>query len=230
MHNSPIVAVRGEVALEVEPEVARIEVSIAARSSDRAATIKALTERDAEVSLIFGDFDEIIEKSESSGVRLRPQQLGAGPACEPSFHGVIHHVVTVISFGRLGELMGQLAEDDLTEVGGPWWDLRPGSPVYRQARMAAVADAVRRARDYASAVGSELVGLVELADAHMLSESRGPAEPRALAGSSARLPHRPRAVAAEEPVFDLAPAPQAVRAVVEARFIISAPDLAAAPV
>jgi uncharacterized protein YggE len=189
-----------------------------------------LTERDADVSLILGDFDEIIDKSESSGVRLRPQQLGAGPACEPSFHGVIHHAITVISFGRLGELMGQLAEDNLTEVGGPWWDLRPGSPVYRQARMAAVADAVRRARDYALAVGGELVGLVERMDARMLSESRGPAEPRALASSSTRLPHRPRAMAAEEPVFDLAPAPQAVRAVVEARFIISAPDLAAAPV
>jgi hypothetical protein len=37
-------------------------------------------------------------------------------------------------------------------------------------------------------------------------------------------------VIVEEPVFDLAPAPQAVRAVVEARFIISTPDLAAAPV
>jgi uncharacterized protein YggE len=224
MQNSPIVAVRGEVALEVAPEIARIEVSIAARSSSRAETIKALTERDADVSLILGDFDEIIEKSESSGVRLRPQQFGRGD--EPAFHGAIHHAVTVVSFERLGELMGQLAEDDLTEVGGPWWDLRPGSPVYRQARMAAVADAVHRARDYASALGSELAGLIELADAHMLSESRAPAEARGLAGSSSRLPHRPRAVAAEEPVFDLAPAPQIVRAVVEARFTMTAPDLA----
>jgi hypothetical protein len=31
MHNTPIVAVRGEAALEVEPEIARIEVSIAAQ-------------------------------------------------------------------------------------------------------------------------------------------------------------------------------------------------------
>jgi uncharacterized protein len=227
MPNSPIVAVRGEVALQVEPEIARIEVSIAARSSNRAAAIKALTERDADVSLILGDFDEIIEKSESSGVRLRPQQFGRDG--EPAFQGAIHHAVTVIAFDRLGELMGQLADDELSEVGGPWWDLRPGSPVYRQARMGAVAAAVRRARDYASAVGSELAGLVELADAHMLSETRGPAEPRPLASSSARLPHRPRAVAAEEPVFDLAPALQLVRAVVEARFLITAPDLAVVP-
>lgn len=95
-----------------------------------------------------------------------------------------------------------------------------------QARIAAVADAVRRARGYASAVGSDLAGLIELADAHLLSESRGTGESRALTGSSTRLPHRPRASAAEDPVFDLAPARHQVRAVVEARFTIAAPDLA----
>lgn len=227
MHPSPILAVRGEAALEVEPDVARIEVSIAARGADRAATVKVLTDRDAAASLILGDFDEIIEKSESSGVRLSPPQIGRNG--EASCHGVIHHVVTVVAFDRLGELMGQLAADELTEVGGPWWDLWPRSPVYREARMAAVADAVRRARDYAAAVGSELAGLVELADAHLLSESRGGAEQRTMSGSSSRLPHRPRAVAAEEPVFDLSPARQQVRAVVEARFTMTAPDLAAVP-
>jgi uncharacterized protein len=227
MHPSPKLAVRGETVLEVEPDLARIEVSIAARGADRATTVQVLADRDAAVSLILGDFDEIIEKSESSGVRLSPPQIGRNG--EASCHGVIHHAVTVVAFDRLGELMGQLAADELTEVGGPWWDLRPGSPVYRQARMAAVADAVHRARDYAAAVGSELAGLVELADAHLLSESRSAAEQRTVTGSSSRLPHRPRAVAAEEPVFDLSPARQQVRAVVEAMFTITAPDLGAVP-
>jgi uncharacterized protein YggE len=227
MRNSPILAVRGEVALEVEPEVARIEASIAARGADRAATLLTLTERDAEVSLILGDFADIIEKSESSGVRLGPQQSSkaGGSVCL----GVIHHTITVVCFERLGELMAILAAEELTEVGGPWWDLRLGSPVYRQVRIAAVSDAVRRARDYAAAVGSELADLVELADAHMLSESRSSAEARPLASPSARLPHRPRVVAAEEPVFDLSPARQVVRAVVEARFTLTEPDLAAVP-
>jgi uncharacterized protein len=225
MQNSPVLAVRGEVALEVEPEVARIEVSVAAREPDRPRTLRALAKRDAGVTKLLGEYAEIIEKSESSGVRLSPQRLG-GPVAKAGYHGVIHHSVTVVGFDRLGELMAQLGELDLTEVGGPWWDLRPASTVYRQARIAAVGDAVRRARDYANAVGSELAGLVELADAHLLSESRGPAEPRALTSPSARLPQRPRVVAAEEPVFDLAPARQVIRAVVEARFTITKPDLA----
>jgi uncharacterized protein len=225
MQKSPILAVRGEVAIEVEPEIARIEISIAAREPERGQTLQALANRDASVASILGDFADIIEKAESSGVRLSPQRAGR-PDALTAYHGVIHHSVTIVTFDRLGELIAQLGELELTEVGGPWWDLRPGSAVYRQARTAAVADAVRRARDYAAAVGSELAGLIELADAHLLSESRSPAEPRSLTSPSPRLPQRPRVVAVEEPVFDLAPARQLIRAVVEARFTMTPPDLA----
>jgi len=59
----------------------------------------------------------------------------------------------------------------------------------------------------------------------MLSETRGPAEPRGLTPPSPRLPQRPRVFAAEDPVVDLTPAPQVIRAVVEARFTITKPDL-----
>ena len=121
--------------------------------------------------------------------------------------------------------MAQLADLEQTEVGGPWWELRPGSLVYGRARVAAVKDAVRRARDYAAALGSDLAGLVELADARLLSDSRGQAEAQAL--SSGRLPHRVRAAAPEEFGFDMVPAKQVVRATVEARFTIGEPDLAA---
>ena len=44
---------------------------------------------------------------------------------------------------------------------------------------------------------------------------------------TARLPQRTRVASPEEFTFDLAPAKQAVRATVEARFRISQPDLAA---
>jgi uncharacterized protein len=56
MRNSPVLAVRGEVALEVEPEIARIEVSVAAREPDRARTLRALTKRDARVTKVLGEY------------------------------------------------------------------------------------------------------------------------------------------------------------------------------
>jgi uncharacterized protein YggE len=225
MPQLPLLAVRGEIVLDVEPEIARIEVSVAATGADRAGTLQLLRERAAAVEKILASFPDAIDKSETSGVRIGPQLSSRAPRERVSgYHGAIHHAITVTGFDRLGELMAQLADQDLTEVGGPWWELRPGSQVYRDARVAAARDAVRRARDYATALGSELAGLVELADARLLSEARGHAESRA--ATAPRLPQRASLAVADEPAFDLTPARQTVRATVEARFTISQPDLA----
>jgi uncharacterized protein len=135
----------------------------------------------------------------------------------------VRHTITVVDFARLGELIAQLADQDLTEVGGPWWALRPDSPVQRSARIAATHDAVRRARDYAQALGSELTDLVELADARLLSDSHIPGQSMAVAAGGALRGRQ--APALEEFTFDIVPARQIVRATVEGRFRISSPDL-----
>lgn len=226
MAQHPVLAVKGEAVLEVDPEIARIEVSVAAVGSDQAKTLQLLSERAAAVDKVLAGFPDAIDKTETRGVRVSPQLTSrATRDAAPNYHGAVYHGITVTGFDRLGELMAQLAEQDQTEVGGPWWGLRPGSPVYGQVRVAAVRDAVRRARDYAAALGSDLAGLVELADARLLSDSRGQAE--VIGPSSARLPHRVRAAAPEEVSIDLVPAKQVVRATVEARFTIDEPDLAA---
>jgi uncharacterized protein YggE len=212
MPQPPTLAVRGEAVLEVPPEAARIDVSVAAGEREQAATLRLLSQRAGAVD-------------KTSRTRVSPRLPSRTmPSGEAGYHGAVYHTVTVSGFDRLGELMAALAEQEQTEVGGPWWELRPGSPVYARVRVAAVSDAVRRARDYAAALGSELAGLVELADARLLTDSRGQAE--SVTHPSARLPHRVRAAAPEEFGADLVPAKQVVRAVVEARFTIVEPDLA----
>ena len=134
--------------------------------------------------------------------------------------------MTVRDFARLGELLAQVASQDLTEVDGPWWSLRPGSTADRDARAAAVQDALQRARDYASALGCEVTALVELADVGLLSdglESHGPMRVMAAAGMATRFrgPDEP-----DEFTFDISPEKQVVRASVEARFRISPPPVA----
>ncbi len=226
MSQQPMLAVQGEAVLEVNPEIARIEVSVAAVDRERAKTLQLLNDRAVAVDKVLASFPDVIEKNETSGVRLSPQIAGRAVRDRVSgYHGAVYHAITVTGFDRLGELMAQLADLDQTEVGGPWWELRPASPAYGRVRVAAVRDAVRRARDYATALGSDLAGLIELADARLLSDSRGQGE--ALALGSGRLPHRVRAAAPEEFSFDLVPAKQVVRATVEARFTIGEPDLAA---
>lgn len=225
MSQAPSVAVRGEAVLEVPAEVARIDVSVAASEKDEATTLQLLNERAVAVDKILAGFPDVIERTESSGVRVSPRLPSrVTGASDAGYHGAVYHAITVTGFDRLGDLMAQLAEQDQIELGGPWWELRAASPVYGQVRVAAVRDAVRRARDYAAALGTELAGLVELADARLLTDSRGQTD--ALTPPSSRLPHRVRAAAPEEFGFDLVPAKQVVRASVEARFTLIEPDLA----
>jgi uncharacterized protein len=227
MAEHPMLAVRGEAVLEVDPETARIEVSVAAVDRDRAKTLKLLNERAVAVDKVLAGFPDAIEKTETSGIRISPQLTGRALRDQtPRYHGAVYQTITVTGFDRLGELMAQLADQDQTEVGGPWWELRPGSEVYGQVRVAAVKDAVRRARDYAAALGSDLTGLIELADVRLLSDSRGQGE-ALLTHAAPPLPHRVRVTAPEEFNMDLVPAKQVVRATVEARFTIGEPDLAA---
>jgi uncharacterized protein YggE len=132
--------------------------------------------------------------------------------------------VTVRDFAVLGEIMLRLADEDQTSIAGPWWSLRPGSPMYAQARRAAIDEAISRAREYAGALGAEIAGLVELSDAGL---ARAP-EPMAAAGS--RMLRFGGSDLAKQPELDLEPARQTVYAQIEARFAITEPTALAEPV
>jgi uncharacterized protein YggE len=106
-------------------------------------------------------------------------------------------------------------------VHGPWWQLRSSSDVYRQARMAAVGDAVRRAREYAAAFGVTLTGLLEVADRGMSSSGSG-------AGVQLRAAHA-SASHGRSASFDFEPSRQQVFGQIEARFSIEEPDLHSLP-
>src|SRR5262249_26392603 len=114
-----------------------------------------------------------------------------------------------------GDLMLALADQDQTSVGGPYWSLRPGSPAYREARHVALRDAVDRARDYAQALGVELVALVELADAG-LSGRAAPLSYAVDAGATFR---------GGAPELNLDPERQQVYASIEARFTTTEVDV-----
>lgn len=226
-----MVAVRGDVVLDVEPEVARVDVSVAAQDKDRDDTLAALDRRSAGVLSLVESFGEAVERTETASVRIGPVFKDGKPRERVvGYHAVVRHQVTVVDFTRLGDLVARLAELEMVDVAGPWWSLRPDSPVYRSARVAAARDAVTRASEYAAALGSRLVGLVELADTGLLMESvsasGGTSFPVAPMSAPAPAAMRSSATsAAPLPVtLDLEPVHQVVRASVEARFRIAPPE------
>jgi uncharacterized protein YggE len=215
----PFITVQGEASLEVEPEIAVVWVALVARNANRHRAVELLAARTSRASDTIKGFGEAIEKLESQPVAVQPVFKDARAREKVSgYYARAGFTVTVRDFAVLGELVTGVADADLVTVTGPEWRLRPDSPVYRAARLAAARDATRRAGEYAEAFGGRITGLVEAADTGLLAAQR---QPVAFAAAHAVSRAGP---ADEGPAFDFEPAKQTVTAQVEARFTMTAPQ------
>lgn len=163
--DAPRIAVRGEARLEVDPEIARIGITVASRGKDRRTALDDLTHRNTTALDLIKTYGDAVERLETGAFSISPElkDKGRGERIH-AYHGRVHLTAELTDFTALGELTTRLADLDLTRVDGPWWTLRPDSPAHRQARQQAVKEAVQRAREYAQALGTTLAALVELAD------------------------------------------------------------------
>jgi uncharacterized protein len=226
MTTQPSISVRGEAKIEVDPEIAVVSVTVMARDTDRHRALDLLTARHGRVMAMVRAQGEAVEKVESGSFNVHPEFKG-GSKIKERIAGYLasgNVGVTVRDFAVLGDLVAGLAGEEMVAVTGPWWGLRPGSPVHRQARLAAAQDALQRAREYAEAFGGAVTGLTQVADAGMLTDA-GPQPVRMHAMTAARAAAYGGAEVQED--LDLEPAKQTVRAQVEARFTMTQPDFGA---
>ncbi|MDX2708546.1 SIMPL domain-containing protein [Streptomyces sp. PA03-6a] len=221
---TPHVGVRGEATLEVEPELARIAVTVSARGTDRRATLDDLSRRNAQVLDLVKGYTDAVEKLETGAFVITPElrERGRGERVR-AYHGSVRVGATLTDFTALGELTTRLADLELTRVDGPWWSLRPDSPAYSEARRQAVRDAVQRAREYAEALGARLVALVELADEGVQQSAPFRARPAMRTAAFAA----PGGAEDTAQALDMEPERQNVYAQVTAHFTMTAPDLSA---
>jgi uncharacterized protein YggE len=222
MPTEPVISVRGEAVLEVDPEVALVWVTVTARDRDRHRAVELLAERTKRATAVIKGHGAAIEKLDSGQVSVRPElkegkprERIAGYAAQASL------TVTVADFAVLGDLVTGLADLEMVTVNGPNWQLRPASPARRDARLAAVRDAVQRAREYAEAFGGTITGLTEAADTGLLAPPPPPPVAFAARGRAARA--APQG-GYQAPEFDFEPARQTVSAQIEARFTMTAPS------
>ncbi|PPS74931.1 MULTISPECIES: SIMPL domain-containing protein [Streptomyces] len=219
---APRIAVRGEARLEVDPEIARIGITVAARGRDRRSALDDLTRRNAGLLDLVKSYGDAVERLETGAFSITPEltKHGRGERVR-TYHGSVRVTAELTDFTALGELTTRLADLELTRVDGPWWALRPDSPAHREARKKAVHEAVQRAREYAEALGTRLSALVELAD--IGAESAPPPYPQA----PGRMRSAAFAGAAEDTPapLDLEPQRQRVHAQINARFTMVPPQL-----
>ena len=179
MEPQPVISVRGQARVEADPEIAVIAVTVQARDRAQRALVELLASRNRQVLDLLGEYGEAVEKVESGPVSAYPEIKPKGQAEKVErYAGQARIHATIRDFTVLGELVTKLAGSGLVSIAGPWWSLRPDSPVHRQARTAAAHDAARRAQEYAEAFGGRLGQLIEAADAGLLTgqpdqETRG---------------------------------------------------------
>ncbi|MER6559913.1 SIMPL domain-containing protein [Streptomyces sp. NPDC001027] len=221
--DTPLLTVRGEAELEVDPEIARIAVTLTARGRDRRTTLDDLTRRNTDALDLLKSYGDTVENLSTGALTLTPE-------LEPhrrgervrTYHGTIRLTAELTDFTALGELTTRLADLELTRVDGPWWTLRPTSPAHRTARRQAVHDAVRRAREYAEALDTTVAALLELTD----TATDGPRPRSAFDRHTVRFSRAAADAAPQDPEpLDLEPQRIQIRAEVTARFTMNPPAL-----
>jgi uncharacterized protein YggE len=217
MTDAPIVAVRGEATREVDPEIAGFSVTLHASDRNRGATLSRLAARVEALRTVLEPYAAAIEKRETSRLavyaRSKKERVIA-------YTGSATTSIVVKDLDVVGELMMRVADQDQVTVSGPFWSVRPGSPVFREVRQAAITEAITRAREYAEALGARLTALLELTDSGM----SGAVPQRAM-----HFGARATSLADGSPELDLDPPAQQISAQVEARFAISEPTALAEP-
>lgn len=208
---SPQVVVRGESVLLVDPEIADVDVTVRVRARDRQTALERCSARQDEVTAVVAAAGDAVESAETTGVSVHLEVRDRRAPGEPV--ASLHTRLTLGRLDAVGELVVALGRLDDVEVSGPFWRLRPDSQAAEQARLAAVGDAVTRARQYAAAFGAHLTALVEVSDT-------------GLGGDGLRVATSMSSMARfeSEPHLDLVPVRQEVHGGVEVRFTMSAPD------
>ncbi|MBS2964370.1 SIMPL domain-containing protein [Actinocrinis puniceicyclus] len=217
-----VISVRGEATMLVDPEVADLTVSVTAHARDRREAFERLVKRNDEVLDLVRSYGDSVDRVESTGLSVAPEMRRGKDEKIRSYAGTVRVRVTVADLAILGELIARLTEVEASALEGPFWRLRRSSPIYRETRARAVAEAVARARDYAEALGSRITGLIELADTGLSSRSVTQA-PR----PGGPVVYSARAVGAAQPepaALDLEPQQQTVYASVEASFQAAQPE------
>ena len=185
-------------------------------SADSAEHARAgLAHGSVTVAQLVKTFEDALERSSTSGVHVTPVFNRRTPTKITGYTGRLSTALSVADFEALPPLLVALTEMPDVSVEGPWWSLRRDNPMYRDVRLAAIADARRRATDYAAAFDAQIAELVEISDLES-GFSGGAREMRSFAMAKG---------AGDESAFQLEPATQIVSGQVTVRFTLTGVSL-----
>jgi uncharacterized protein len=161
---APIVTVRGEAQLEGPPDLAGLSCTLHASGDSAEATRAQLATGSRAIVALLEQFAAALERTSTSGLHVSPTFNHKNPTKITGYTGTFTTSLVVTDFEALSDLVLALSALPASQVDGPWWSLKPNNPMYREVRLAAIADARRRAEDYAAAFEATVSELVEVSD------------------------------------------------------------------
>lgn len=219
----PVVTVRGEASVEVESDLVDLHLSVQARGTDRTEVVGQLEERAAELGRLVDRFERAIERRSTDGFSVHPEFSGSRGQKLMGYSGSLSMQLTPNDFAVLSDLVVGVNAIELCTVGSPYWHLRREHPAYREARLAAISDGMRRARDYAAAFDAGIDALLAISDDGMDTEAVMPR----FKGGHAYAARAMSGGAPEDSSFDFEPTRQRVEGAVALRLAMTKPTLPA---
>jgi uncharacterized protein len=213
MGSAPLVSVRGEAQLEGPPDLVTLVMTLHASGESAERTRSQLALGSTAVAQLLQRFEAALERSSTSGLHVSPIFNRRSPTKITGYRGTFTSQIVLADFESLSPLVLELSALPDSQIDGPWWSLRPDNQMFRDARLAAIADARRRADDYAAAFGTTVADLVEVSDLN--TGFAGVHEMRAFA----------MARGGEDAAFEFEPATQTVSGQVTVRFSLKTVSL-----
>lgn len=231
-----VLTVRGEATRRVPPDVAVLTGSLGSIERSKAeatAVVAAAQERLTEELSRLGGVPLTLETERepltwSAYTTSTQPETKYNPKTQRHEEtgrviATIRMMVSARDLSRLKELSAALAHDEAFHLHYVSWQVDEENPGWSEVRQDAIHAAVRRAHDYAHALGASLVTVEQVADTGLLED-----RPRSdMVAASAPLALSGRTAGPEEDTEapSLDPVPQEVWAMVEARFRTSAATL-----
>jgi uncharacterized protein YggE len=230
-----LLSIRGEARRPVSPDSAIVAATIACSRGSKPEALRAAA---AELDSITAGLAAQGGVALGAGTGRHPLTWSAQSATTHVEHAyddttgrhqptgqvtaTVAVVITVRAFGLVDPLGGVLAAHEAVSVWAVDWQVDWDNPAWPDVRAAAIQAAIRKASDYAAALGGSLRTVEHVADAGLLDGDAG--QPR-FTGAS-KMARAAAAAGGEPGAPSLDPVPQELMAIIEARFTAGGVSLA----
>ena len=193
--SGPVVALSVNESVSIDPDIANLSAGV---TTTAPTAVEAMRLNAQQMSRVVEQIEALgiaEEDIQTSGVTLNAEYDYNQQTSQQVFRGYrVSNRVNIVSrdIQRAGPILDALVAAGATDLGGIGWDVDDPAPATEQARQAAFATAMQRARGYAQMAGYSDIQILEISESVSQSQPMPMMRQRASADiENASTPVRP---------------------------------------